>query len=68
MKNLKIWSMTILENVFKSNFMRSTYFHVAKPRYIYSRKVELSNFAHGPAVLILSFREYNNFGIRKFTL
>jgi hypothetical protein len=24
--------MTILENVFKSNYMRSTYFHVAKPR------------------------------------
>jgi hypothetical protein len=54
--------MTILENVFKSNFMRSTYFHVAKPR------SNLSNFAHAPAVLILSLREYNNFGIRKFTL
>ena len=32
MKNFKIWSMTILENVFKSNFMRSTYSHIAKPR------------------------------------
>jgi hypothetical protein len=32
-----------------------------------SRKVELSNFTHGPVVLILSFRKYNNFGIRKFT-
>jgi hypothetical protein len=33
-----------------------------------SRKVELSNFTHGPVVLILSFRTYNKFGIRPFTL
>ena len=65
MKNLKIWLMTILENVFKSNFKRWTYFHIAINN---SRKVELSNFTHGLVVLILSFRKYNNFGIRKFAL
>jgi hypothetical protein len=29
-----------------------------------SRKVELSNFTQRPVVLILYFREYNNFGMR----
>jgi hypothetical protein len=57
--------MTILENVFKSKFQAVNLF---PHRETAINKLKLSNFTHRPVMLILSFREYNNFGMRKFTL